>query len=204
MAVTLTLGACGGDGPGAPAAPTPVAPEPEPAMVEFTGAVVEPYPYWNRMEGVPGVAVTLVGGVVDGRSTVTAAEGAFTFADYPACERGSAECRARRIRVEKPGYETREESLNDVYRYIDVVGAERVLKSPVPYRWSRDFRQVVIGHVWPRDAQLDRLRAEVAAVEPLWLVFWYAERWPGGGAGRRSIRRRHHGGARGRARADVA
>ena len=169
------LAGCGGGGP---SAPTPVGPQ-QPAVVEFTGEVVEPYPYWDDLRGVSGVRVTLTGGQVDGRTAVTDAEGGFTFADYPTCVRGSVECGARRIRVEKPGYETREESLDDPYIEVRPSSGAR-------WRWNYDFRRLVIGHAWPADPQLERLRAEVAAMEPLWLVFWDAERWhpgPTGNAG---------------------
>ena len=53
--------------------------------------------------------------VVDGRTAVTDAEGRFSSPDYLRCELDSPECLARRLRVEKQGYETREESTNSPY-----------------------------------------------------------------------------------------
>ena len=172
LSAALVSAGCGGG----PAQPTPPEPEPEPELVEFTGEVVEAYPWWDDLRGVSEVTVTLTGGQVDGRTTVTDEEGRFTFGSYLTCVRGTVECRSRRIQVEKPGYETREESLDDLYM-------ESVRPSGVRRRWSYDFRRLVIGHAWPADPQLERLRAEVAAMEPVWLVLWDAERWypePGG------------------------
>ena len=121
-----------------------------------------------------GAAVTLTGGQVDGRTTVTDSAGRFAFADYPTCERESVECRVRRIRVEKPGYATQVDSLTDDYLEI-TPGLHTVWP-----RWDPDYRQIVLGHEWPRDPQFDRMRANLPVIEPLWLVLWEAERWPWG------------------------
>ena len=173
LAATLVLCGCEREWP---TAPTPVAvADPEPERVEFTGLVQEPYPYWETMRPVAGVRVTLQGGQVQGRTTVTDSQGRFAFADYPTCMRGSLECRVRSIWVEKPGYETRWESLDD--DYIETTPGFFTTE----FRWRADYRELTIGHAWPPDPQFDRLRREVPAVEPLWLVLWKQERWPWGG-----------------------
>ena len=159
-----------------PTAPTPVVvADPHPERVEFTGLIQEPYPYWETMRPVAGVRVTLQGGQVQGRTAVTDAQGRFAFLDYPTCARGSMECRVRSIWIEKPGYETRWESLDD--DYIETTPGFFTTE----YRWRADYRELTIGHAWPPDPQFDRLRREVPAVEPLWLVLWKQERWPWGG-----------------------
>ena len=172
LAATLVLCGCEREWP---TAPTPVAvADPDPERVEFTGLVQEPYPYWETMRPVAGVRVTLQGGQVQGRTTVTDSQGRFAFADYPTCMRGSLECRVRSIWVEKPGYETRWESLDD--DYIETTPGFFTTE----YRWRADYRELTIGHAWPPDPQFDRLRREVPAIRPLWLVLWDAEQWPGG------------------------
>ena len=173
LAASLVLCGCEREWP---TAPTPVAvADPDPERVEFTGLVQEPYPYWETMRPVAGVRVTLQGGQVQGRTAVTDTQGRFAFADYPTCTRGSVECRVRSIWVEKPGYETRWESLDD--DYIETTPGFFTTE----YRWRADYRELTIGHAWPPDPQFDRLRREVPAVEPLWLVLWKQERWPWGG-----------------------
>ena len=96
--------------------------------------------------------------------------GHFAFAGYPACEQGSVECRLRRIRVEKAGYEAREESLDEPYFLVPPEGGQLRRLG-----WRRDFRKIPIGHAWPPDPQLERLRAEVRAMDPVWLVLWDAD-----------------------------
>ena len=162
LAGVLTLAGCGGG----PSSPTPTGP----AVVEFTGEVVEPYEDWKSVRGVPGATVTLRGGQVDGWTAETDAEGHFAFAGYPACEQGSVECRLRRIRVEKAGYEAREESLDEPYFLVPHEGGQLRRLG-----WRRDFRKIPIGHAWPPDPQLERLRAEVRAMDPVWLVLWDAD-----------------------------
>ena len=168
LAGVLTLAGCGGG----PASPSPTGP----AVVEFTGEVLEPYRDWN-MRGVAGATVTLRGGQVDGWTAETDAEGRFAFAGYPACEQGSLECRYRRIRVEKAGYEAREESLDEPH--FAVPGRTNYLRRGA---WRRDLRKIPIGHAWPPDPQLERLRAEVATHDPVWLSLDERDTW-GFGAG---------------------
>ena len=156
-----------------PTSPTPVAVA-DPERVEFTGLVQEPYPYWDSMRPVAGVRVMLQGGQVQGRTTVTDGQGRFAFGDYPTCARGSVECRVRSIWVEKPGYETRWESLDDDY----IESTPGLISTE--WRWHSDYRQMTMGQAWPPDPQFDRLRREVPAIEPLWLVLWRREQWPGG------------------------
>ena len=168
LAGVLTLAGC----VGGPSSPTPTGP----AVVEFTGEVLEPYWTWRTMRGVPGATVTLRGGQVDGWTAETDAEGYFAFAGYPACEQGSLECRLRRIRVERAGYEAREESLDEPHFRVPSVNGQ-IRRAG----WRRDFRAVPIGHTWPPDPQLERLRAEVRAMDPVWLVLRDADAWSDSG-----------------------
>ncbi len=171
LVAALASGACPESGPTAPS-PVPATPsDAGPERVEFNGIVQEAFPGRSSMRPVPGVAVTLTGGQVHGRTSVTDSAGRFSFADYPACERGSVECRVRRIQVEKPGYEARAESLSDPYRDYAFSGRRE---------WRPDYREIVMGHKWPRDPQFDRLRAQVPAMQPLYLVLWDAAQWPTG------------------------
>ena len=165
LAGVPALAGCGGGGP---TSPTPTGP----AVVEFTGEVLEPDWGWTNMRGVAGATVTLRGGQVDGWTAETDAEGRFAFADYPACEQGSLECRYRRIRVEKAGYEAREESLDEPH--FAVPNQTNYLRRG---GWRRDFRKVAIGHAWPPDPQLERLRAEVATAVPVWLHLDESDTW---------------------------
>ena len=117
-AALLALGGCRGT----PAAPSPPPPGPPdlPEFITYEGEVVEPMDssgfsldFDEGVTGIPGFKVTIVGGEPDGWSTVTDAEGQFKFEDYPYCQLHTAECRSRRFRVEKAGYETREVGASD-------------------------------------------------------------------------------------------
>ena len=171
LAAALAWGGCSEPGPTAPTPIVTATADSEPERVEFTGEVVESYPDLHGWRGLPGVTVTLTGGRVDGWTTMTDGQGRFTFADYPTCARGSVECRVRSIWVEKPGYETRWESLDDPHRNLHL--SER-------WEWHSDHRQVVMGHVWPPDPQFDRLRRQLPAMDPVWLMLWDADQWPTG------------------------
>ena len=75
--------------------------------------------YWGPFgtTSIPGARVTIIGGQVDGWTAVTDREGRFTWQDYPECALDSAECRARRFRVEAAGYVTVEEGASDPHMF---------------------------------------------------------------------------------------
>ncbi len=149
-----------------PTAPTPVAPEPEPLppeLVEFTVEVVTPCPYRSRRCPIADAVVTISGGgETDGWTGVTDSSGLATFTYYPVCWQRSEACRSRRFRAEKAGYEPREVGADEPYWGAD--------SDPGTRSWSRTFTRIILGRPWPSDPQLDRLRREVPAIEPHWLV----------------------------------
>ena len=154
----LALGGCASP----PAAPSPV-PQPVPErFLTYTGTVE--YPLWgtpNRGRLLSGATVTIVGGRPDGRMAVTDEAGQFVFENYPFCLPHGDECARRRFRVEKAGYETREVRLEDRYW-----GGPHL--SLLVYDW--DYKRILLGREWPVDLQLARLRRDLPAVEPYWLV----------------------------------
>ena len=163
----LTVGGCAQT----PASPTPVQrPQPpveEPKFVKYEGSVFEPFSYEARrywgplgVTGIPGARVTIIGGQVDGWTAVTDGEGRFTWQDYPECELESAECRSRRFRVEKAGYETREVGASDPYRYL----------SSSDLYYSTSEKHIPMSREWPADAQIQRMLRELPAMDPLWLI----------------------------------
>ena len=145
-----------------PAAPTepwtiPVHP------ITYTGVVFEPHSratgrYGSTGDPIPGARVTIVGGQPDGWTTLTDAEGRFAFEDYLYCELKSAECLSRRFRVEKAGYETRD------------VGASDPDYSNGSPRYSASDKRIAMGHVWPTDPETRRMRRDLPAMHPLWLL----------------------------------
>ena len=145
--------------PAAPTEPwtTPVHP------ITYTGVVFEPHSrttnsYHGNGDPIPGARVTIVGGQPDGWTTLTDAEGRYAFEDYPYCELKSAECGSRLFRVEKAGYETREVGASDPdYRYS-------------PPRYSASDKRVAMGLEWPADSETQRMRRDLPAIHPLWLL----------------------------------
>ena len=91
--------------------------------------------------GIPGFKVTIVGGEPDGWSTVTDAEGQFKFEDYPYCQLHTAECRSRRFRVEKAGYETREVGASDPYQWGGMSRGGRKWNAELRDTWDADSRR---------------------------------------------------------------
>ena len=168
-AVALLAAACG---------QSPTAPTSAPAAVElitYTGVVFEPYVFHpdgaatgRTASGVgaaittpiPGARVTIVGGQPHGRTAVTDAEGRFAFEDYPQCLLESAECLSRRFRVEKAGYETRELGASDPF-WPD--GRAN------PPEYSPIRKRIPMGHAWPDDPKIQRMRRDLPAVRPLFL-----------------------------------
>ena len=177
-AALLALGGCRGT----PAAPSPPGPPDLPEFITYEGEVVEPVAadsvetarYLNfdtGVTGIPGFKVTIVGGEPDGRSTETHAEGRFKFEDYPYCQLHTAECRSRRFRVEKAGYQTRVVGASDPFHWSSISRSGR--------RWDDEWKRVVVSREWPPDPQVQRMLRELPAMDPLYLV----ERrdWGGGG-----------------------
>ena len=162
LLVLLIAEGCGRN----PLTPTPLEPPTEATLFEYTGLVEEPHPgRFSSAQGVARARLTVLGGIPDGRTAVTDAEGRFSFPDYPHCELDSPECRARRFRVEKYGYETREVGANDPY-WRREQGDSGTLRSPT-------YKRIVIGHEWPvdpRHPQFERMRRTVPAMNPLWYV----------------------------------
>ena len=169
-----------------PTAPTPPEPEkplePEPNLPEFItyeGQVVEPMDpsgqYYladaDHVTGIPGFKVTIMGGEPDGWTTTTDADGRFTFEDYPYCELHKAECRSRRFRVEKAGYQTREVGASDPFIWGSVGSG--------PDRYEARWKRIVVSLEWPADAQIQRMLRDLPAMSPLWLM----ERPSRGGGG---------------------
>ena len=164
LLVLLIAGGCGRN----PLTPTPLEPPTEATLFEYTGLVEEPHPSrFSSAQGVARARLTVLGGIPDGRTAVTDAEGRFSFPDYPLCELDSPECRARRFRVEKHGYETREVGANDPYfRRGGGLSASGTLRSST-------YKRIIIGHEWPvdpRHPQFERMRRTVPAMNPLWYV----------------------------------
>ena len=126
--------------------------------------------------------MTIVGGKPDGWTTVTDAEGRYAFEDYPYCELDSAECLSRRFRVEKAGYETRELGASDPSHFS---------RSGVP-TYSAVEKRIPMGHAWPTDPQIQRMRRDLPAPSPLFLYENpYFEGSFAGGYGGRIIRIRN-------------
>ncbi len=157
-----------------PTAPTPDPTPPEASgpveLITYGGVVFEPQSpsgegigtSWgdDGMVPIPGARVTIVGGQPDGWTAVTDAEGRYAFEGYPKCERHSAECRSRRFRVEKAGYETREVGASDPYRY----------REPTRPQYSALEKHVPMSREWPAHPSIQRMRRELPATHPLWLV----------------------------------
>ena len=162
LLVLLIAGGCGRH----PLTPTQLEPRTEATLIEYTGLVEEPHPgRFLHARGVARARLTVLGGILHGRTAVTDAEGGFSFPDYPLCALDSPECRVRRFRVEKQGYETREVGANDPY-YRRELGDSGTLRSP-------RYKRIVIGHEWPVDPghpQFERMRRTVPAMNPLWYV----------------------------------
>ncbi|MYD71138.1 MAG: carboxypeptidase regulatory-like domain-containing protein [Acidobacteria bacterium] len=170
LATAGFLAAAGCQSPTAPT-PDPIPPEAS-APVEFItygGTVFEPFEEsptdmgiaWPDDGGmpIPGALVTIVGGQPDGWTAVTDAEGRYAFENYPKCELRSAECRSRRFRVEKAGYETREVGASDLYRYG---GRQR--------NFSTSEKHFPMSREWPAHPSIQRMLQELPAVRPLFLV----------------------------------
>ena len=153
------------------AAPTPVQRPPvqerEPQFIKYEGSVFEPHSseggrYFGPfgITGIPGARVTIIGGQVDGWTAVTDREGRFTWQDYPECALDSAECRARRFRVEAAGYVTVEEGASDPH----------ILWGPETPEYSTSEKHIPMSLEWPADPQIQRMLRELPAMSPLWLV----------------------------------
>ena len=169
-ACLLATGGCGGT----PTSPTPVQRPPveerEPQFIKYEGSVFEPMPllpnhsgrYWGPfgITGIPGARVTIIGGQVDGWTAVTDREGRFTWQDYPECALDSAECRARRFRVEAAGYITQEALASDPYRY----------RSSSTLDYSTSEKHFPMSLEWPADPPIQRMLRDLPAMSPLWLV----------------------------------
>ena len=165
VAGLLAAAACG-QSPTAPTA-TPAAVE----LITYTGLVFEPYVFHpdgaatghtasgggEFITPIPGARVTIVGGQPHGRTAVTDAEGRFAFEDYPQCRLESAECLSRRFRVEKAGYETRELGASDPYWESN------------RQRYSPTGKRIPMGHAWPDDPKIQRMRRDLPATRPLFL-----------------------------------
>ncbi len=170
VAGLLAAAACG-QSPTAPTA-TPAAVE----LITYTGLVFEPLVFhdlehraatgntasWGGefITPIPGARVTIVGGQPHGRTAVTDAEGRFAFEDYPQCRLESAECLSRRFRVEKAGYETRDLGASDPF-WPD--GRAN------PPEYSPIRKRIPMGHAWPNDPKIQRMRRDLPAVRPLFL-----------------------------------
>ncbi len=169
VAGLLAAAACG-QSPTAPTA-TPAAVE----LITYTGLVFEPLVFhdpehraatgntrsWGgEFMPIPGARVTIMGGQPHGRTAVTDAEGRFAFEDYPQCLLESAECLSRRFRVEKAGYETRELGASDPF-WPD--GRAN------PPEYSPIRKRIPMGHAWPDDPKIQRMRRDLPAVRPLFL-----------------------------------
>ena len=155
-----------------PTAPTPDPMPPDASapveLIAYGGSVFEPYYAGNDLGGawpddggvpISGALVTIVGGQPDGWTAVTDAEGRYAFEDYPKCELRSAECRSRRFRVEKAGYETQEVGASDPYRYG---GRDR--------NFSTSEKHVAMSREWPTHPSIQRMLRELPAMQPLYLV----------------------------------
>ncbi len=154
------LSACGES----PTAPTPAPEPPLQTLVEFTVEVMEHCPLRSRMCPIADAVVTISGGgETDGWTGVTDSSGLVTFPDYPLCSQQSEACRSRRFRAEKAGYEPQEMRADEEYWEADGGNLNR-------RSWHPTFTRVILGLEWPSDPQLDRLRREVPAIEPHWLV----------------------------------
>ena len=158
----LAAGGCGGGGGGAPNAPSPLL-----HLFTFEGSVFEPYSsvtgrswFATGVTGIPEARVTIIGGRVDGWTTVTDAEGRFAFEDYPLCVLESAECRSRVFRVEKAGYVTVETRASDPH----------LLDGPGNERYSGYEKHIPMSLEWPTDPQIVAMRRDLPAMDPLWLV----------------------------------
>ena len=118
--------------------------------------------YWGPFgtTGIPGARVTIIGGQVDGWTAVTDREGRFTWQDYPECALDSAECRARRFRVEAAGYVTVEEGASDPHMFW----------GPLSPEYSTSEKHIPMSVEWPADPQIQRMLRELPAMSPLWLV----------------------------------
>ncbi len=146
-----------------PTAPTPTPEPPLQTLVEFTVEVVTPCPYRSRRCPIADAVVTIAGGgETDGWTGVTDSSGLVTFTDYPLCAQRSEACRSRRFRAEKARYEPREVGADEPYWGAD--------SDPDTRSWHPTFTRIILGLEWPSDPQLDRLRREVPAIEPHWLV----------------------------------
>ena len=168
LAVAGLLAAAGCQSPTAPT-PDPMPPEASAPveLIAYGGSVFEPH-RGNDLGGgwpddggvpIPGALVTIVGGKPDGWMAVTDTEGRYAFEDYPKCELHSAECRSRRFRVEKAGYETQEVGASDPYRYGGRHGI-----------FSTSEKHVAMSREWPADPRIQRMLRELPALQPLWLV----------------------------------
>ena len=148
-----------------------------PQFITYTGEVFQPQisetdgQIWGPTGSIPipGARVTIIGGQPDGWTTLTDAEGRFAFEDYPYCELESVECYVRRFRVEKAGYETRELRASDPYRTIG--------HSDLSY--SPRKKNIPIGLEWPADPETQRMRRDLPAMSPLWLIELPEYRFPG-------------------------
>ena len=150
-----------------PTEPTEPYTPPTPEFITYTGSVFQPQTsetgtLWGPrgIKPIPGARVTIVGGRLDGRATLTDAEGRFAFEAYPYCELESMACAVRRFRVEKAGYETRVLGASDPYRTTN-------------YRnlyYSASEKHIPIGHAWPADPETQRMRRDLPAMDPLWLI----------------------------------
>ena len=163
LAVAGVLAAACGQSPTAPTS-TPAAVE----LITYTGLVLEPLVFHpdgpisasgggEFITPIPGARVTIVGGQPHGRTAVTDAEGRFAFEDYPQCLLESAECLSRRFRVEKAGYETRE------------LGASDPFWESASQEYSPIRKRIPMGHAWPDDPKIQRMRRDLPAVRPLFL-----------------------------------
>ena len=179
-----------------PTAPTPPA-QVELELITYTGLVFQAVvfqPDGRRLSGggpipapIAGARVSIVGGQPHGRTAVTDAEGRFAFEDYPKCDFGSAECMSRRFRVEKAGYETRELGASDPYPESSF----RTHRRPV---YSASEKRIPMGHAWPDDPKIHRMRRDLPAERPLFL-FENPYSWAAGTAGRNVITVRHMDGS---------
>ena len=160
----LALGGCGEP----PAAPSPPGPAERPEFITYEGLVFEPLGESGRswgpegVTGIPGFRVTIIGGQPDGRTAETDAEGRFYFEDYPFCLLHTAECRSRRFRAEKAGYQTREVGASDGYLWISPSRQDR--------EWSAYEKRIDVSREWPADPQVQRMVRELPAISPLWLL----------------------------------
>ena len=152
-----------------PTGPTEPYTPPTPEFITYTGSVFHPQvtghgPIWGPspagIKPLPGARVTIVGGQPDGWTTLTDAEGRFAFEAYPYCELESVECAVRPFRVEKAGYETRTLGASDPYRTT----------SPRNLHSSASEKHIPLSHAWPADPDTQRMRRDLPAMDPLWLI----------------------------------